>query len=137
MKKIVLISCVKTKLPHKAKAKDLFISPLFRYKLDYARQIMPDEIFVLSSKYGLLELEQEVEPYDVLLNGLSEGAKQEWAKAVLEQLAKRFDLKKDHFIFLASIQYRKYLIKQLPNHEVLFEGLKIGEQLSDLKNRTS
>ena len=43
MKKIVLISCVKTKLPHKAKAKDLYISSLFRYNLKFARQIKPDE----------------------------------------------------------------------------------------------
>lgn len=137
MKKIVLISCVKSKLPYKAKAKDLFISPLFRYKLEYARQIMPDEILVLSSKYGLLELEQEVEPYDVLLNGLSEAAKQDWAKDVLNRLAKKFNLEKDQFIFLASIQYRKYLIKKLPNHEVPFEGLSFGQQLSELKKRTS
>ena len=136
MKKIVLISCVKTKLPHKAKAKDLFISPLFRYKLEYARQIMPDEIFVLSSKYGLLELEQEVEPYDVVLNEMSEAAKHDWAKVVLEKLAKRFDLEKDQFIFLASMQYRKYLIKKLPNHETPFKGLRIGEQLSELKKDT-
>jgi len=136
MKKIVLISCVKTKLPYKAKAKDLFVSPLFRYKLEYARQIMPDEIFVLSSKYGLLELEQEVEPYDVILNEMSEAAKKDWAKAVLEQLAKKCDLEKDQFIFLASIQYRKYLIKKLPNYEVPFKGFRIGEQLSELKKNT-
>ena len=136
MKKIVLISCVKSKLPYKAKAKDLFISPLFQYKLEYARQIMPDEILVLSSKYGLLELDQVVEPYDVVLNGLSKAAKQDWAKNVLNQLAKKFDLEKDQFIFLASIQYRKYLIKKLPNHEVPFKGLRIGEQLGELKKNT-
>jgi len=31
MKKIVLVSCVKKKLEHKAKARDLYISSLCRY----------------------------------------------------------------------------------------------------------
>lgn len=137
MKKIVLISCVKTKLPHKAKAKDLYISPLFRYNLKYARQIKPDEIFVLSTKYGLLELDQMIEPYEATLNSMSEGAKQSWAKHVLEQLAKRCDLAKDQFIFLAGNNYRKYLITKIPNHVVPFEGLSFGQQLSELKKRTS
>ena len=84
----------------------------------------------------MLELEQEVEPYDVILNEMSEAAKKDWAKAVLEQLAKKCDLEKDQFIFLASIQYRKYLIKKLPNYEVPFKGFRIGEQLSELKKNT-
>jgi len=137
MKKIVLISCVKTKLPHKAKAKDLYISSLFRYNLKFARQIKPDEIFILSAKYGLLELEQKIEPYEATLNKMSEAAKQNWAEAVLEQLEKKCDLQKDLFIFLAGNNYRKYLIKKLPNYEVPFEGFSFGQQLSELKKRTS
>ena len=114
MKKIVLISCVKSKLPHKAKAKDLYISSWFRYNLKYARQIKPDEIFILSAKYGLLELDQIIEPYEATLNGMSEVAKRNWANSVLEQLAMMCDLEKDQFIFLASSNYRKYLINKIP-----------------------
>jgi len=42
MKKIVLISCVKTKLDRKAKAKDLYSSDLFKKNLEYAKLINPD-----------------------------------------------------------------------------------------------
>lgn len=53
MVKIVLISCVSKKLDHKAKAKDLYTSPLFKYNLKYAEKIGADKIFILSAKYSL------------------------------------------------------------------------------------
>lgn len=37
LKKIVLISCVSKKQPHRAKAKDLYISLLFRKNMAYAK----------------------------------------------------------------------------------------------------
>lgn len=70
MKKIVLISCVSKKVSRKAKAKDLYISPLFVGNLRYARSLKPDNIFVLSAKYGLLELETEVDPYNTTLKDM-------------------------------------------------------------------
>ena len=65
MKKIVLISCVSKKLPHPASAQDLYVSPLFRLNLQYARKLQPDAIYILSAKHGLLDLDTEVEPYDL------------------------------------------------------------------------
>ncbi len=38
-KKIVLISCVSKKLAHRAKAKELYISTLFKLNLKYATQL--------------------------------------------------------------------------------------------------
>ncbi len=54
MKQIVLISCVSKKLNAKSKAKDLYISPLFKKNLKYATSLNPDETFILSAKYGLV-----------------------------------------------------------------------------------
>ena len=48
LKRIVLISCVSKKLPHPARAKDLYVSPLFRLNLQYARKLQPDAIYILS-----------------------------------------------------------------------------------------
>ena len=42
MQSIVLISCVSKKLNHKAKAKDLYVSSLFRLNLKYAEQQRPE-----------------------------------------------------------------------------------------------
>jgi len=56
MAKIVLISCSSKKSAHKSKAKNLYISTLFRLSLAYAKKLKPDKIFILSAKYGLLNL---------------------------------------------------------------------------------
>lgn len=79
MKKAVLISCVSKKLPHKAKAKDLYISPLFKLNLAYAQSLNPDVIYILSAKYVLLDLDAEIEPYDETLNNISSSQVRAWA----------------------------------------------------------
>lgn len=133
LKTVVLISCVKSKKPNAAKARDLFISPLFKSKMEFAQRYKPDEIYVLSSKYGLVELDQVVEPYDVELSKQSETEKRAWASKVLEALKKRSNLNSDKFILLASSQYRKYLIPALKHFEIPLDGLRFGKQLQRLK----
>lgn len=137
MKKFVLLSCVSQKLPHKARVEDLYISTLFKLNLKYAKKLAPDGIFVLSALHGLLDLNAEIEPYDVTLNGMSSVEKKAWGKVVIEQLGKRFDLKNDHFVFLAGQNYRQYLISSLASIEVPLEGLPIGKQLQKLKGLTA
>lgn len=132
MKKVVLISCVSKKLPYTAKAKDLYISPLFVGNLRYARSLQPDSIFILSAKYGLLELDRDVEPYDTTLKNMSRAQVKTWADQVIEQLEELADLKNDHFIFLAGETYRKYLTPHLLSYEIPLRGMTIGKQLQYL-----
>jgi hypothetical protein len=132
MKKIVLISCSSKKMPHKTKAQDLYISALFRGNLRYAKSQKPDYIFVLSAKYGLLELDREIEPYDVTLKDMSSVQVRAWANVVLGQLGKRVDLRTDHFILLAGSRYRKYLVPQMASYETPLQGMAIGKQLQYL-----
>ena len=129
MEKIVLISCVSKKKPHTAKAEDLYISPLFRLNLQYAKSLKPDSIFILSAKYGLLELDQEITPYDVTLNDMPSAQVKAWAEKVIEQLRKQADLQHDQFIFLAGERYRKYLTPHLAFYVIPLQGLTIGKQL--------
>ena len=132
MKKIVLLSCVSKKSPHKTKAKDLYISPLFVGSLRYARSLKPDDILILSAKYGLLELDKEIDPYDMTLKDMSPAQARAWADKVLEQLKKQADLQRDHFIFLAGEKYRKYVAPHLASYEVPLQGMAIGKQLQYL-----
>lgn len=129
MKKIILISCVSKKLEHKAKSKDLYISPLFVKNLQYAETLNPDQIYILSAKYGLLHLNDVVESYDVTLNNMSTLQIREWAEGVLNQLRLVTDLNYDEFIFLAGNNYRKYLLPHLKHYNLPMEGLSIGKQL--------
>jgi hypothetical protein len=132
MKKIVLISCVSQKQLYRSKAKDLYISALFKKNLAYARRLNPDAIYILSAKHGLLDLETEIDPYNQTLNTMSAAENRSWAEKVLQQLGRMADLKHDHFIFLAGEKYRKNLLPHLTSYEIPMEGLTIGRQLQAL-----
>ena len=72
----VFISCVKSKRKTKAKARDMYISPLFRYSLKYALSLTSEnKIYILSAKYGLLKLDEVIDPYELTLNTMSERRK--------------------------------------------------------------
>jgi hypothetical protein len=133
MKTIVLISCVKKKLPYRAKAKDLYVSTLFRLSFRFAPTLNPDAIYILSAKYGLVDTEQEIDTYDITLNKMPAKEVRHWADRTLKQLYEVVNLDKDFFILLAAEKYRKYLIPYLSTYDIPLRGLRIGEQLSWLK----
>jgi len=137
MKRIVLIACVSQKLLKEVRAENLYISPLFKYNLRYAKSLNPDKIFILSAKYGLLNLTKKIKPYDETLKKMSLDAVKKWADKVISDLEKFTDLKKDEFIILAGEKYRKYLIPYIKNYKIPLEGLSIGRQLKNLKGKLS
>ncbi|MCF8223727.1 MAG: hypothetical protein K9J25_11310 [Bacteroidales bacterium] len=132
MKTIVLISCVKKKRGKRSKAEELYISPFFKKNLAYAKSLKPDKIFILSAKYGLLNLHDEIDPYEMTLNAFSSGEIKEWAERTLKQLEKEASLSHDRFIILAGENYRKYLLPAMRNYDIPMEGLSIGRQLQYL-----
>lgn len=132
---IVLISCSKSKLDHPARAEELYISPLFKSNLAYAKSLKPDAIFILSAKYGLVALDQKLAPYEKTLIRMGVGERKAWAKDVLSQLIKHANLQSDLFIFLAGVRYREYLIPSLKHYQIPLEGLSFGKQLQELKRR--
>ena len=77
---IVFISCVKTKLPYEEMAKNLYCSNYFKTCYRYAQFLNPAHIYILSAKYGLLEPEDVICPYEMTLNNFSLEQKKEWAK---------------------------------------------------------
>jgi hypothetical protein len=135
MNKIVLISCVSRKRTYKSKAKDLYISDLFKKNMQYALRLKPDQIFILSAKYGLVSLDEEIEPYDLTLNTMPAADVKHWAEGVINQLSSQTDMQQDQFIFLAGAKYRKHLVGQMAHFEIPFEGLTIGRQLHKLKEQ--
>jgi cytoplasmic iron level regulating protein YaaA (DUF328/UPF0246 family) len=148
MKRIVLISCVSKKGERKVKAKDLYISALFKYSLAYAYSLHPDKIFILSALHHLIELEREIEPYNVTLCNvlknkrkaglkvLNSKEKKEWSERVIDQLSKQADLKNDKFIILAGQEYIKPIIKHISHFELPLNGLRQGERVKFLKDNS-
>jgi len=149
MRRIVLISCVSRKGKTIAKAKDLYKGPLFTKSLAFACSLKPDKILILSALYHVLDLEQEIEPYDVTLSYISPKKKTQkaklrvltkpearvWGQKVLEQLGKIADLREDKFIILAGKSYIEPIQNGLTNIEEPLKGLRQGERVKFLAGK--
>jgi hypothetical protein len=147
MSRIVLISCVSRKGKTKTKAKDLYKGPLFNNSLAYGQSLKPDKIFILSALHNLLDLDKEIEPYDVTLSYVSPKKRKEkpnlkvltkaeansWGKKVIEQLGEVADLKNDKFIILAGQDYLTPIQNSLTNIEEPLKGVGMFERPKKLK----
>jgi cytoplasmic iron level regulating protein YaaA (DUF328/UPF0246 family) len=132
---VLLIACSKKKGPAKSQARDLYRGDLFRKSLAYASCLTDESrIFILSAKYGLVSLEEEIEPYDLSIKSFSAAEKRIWASKVANRLAEVSDLQNDKFVLFAPIDYRKYLLPYLHKYEVPLEGLVQGKQKQRLKS---
>jgi hypothetical protein len=146
-KRIVLIACVSKKGDKKAKAKDLYISQLFKSSLTYANKQHPDKIYILSALHHLLDVDEEIEPYNVTLSNipkakrkpglkmLTSDEKTKWGKKVVEQLSKEADLQNDEFIILAGREYIKPIISSISHLTNPLKGLRQGERLKYLNGK--
>lgn len=133
---VVLISCVSNELDHKAQAKYMYTSNLFKYSLKYAQKLNPDKIFILSAKYHLLYLDREIEPYNVTLNKMPVKERKLGAEEIIRELRENADLENDKFIILAGENYAKFIRDKLKHVEEPLKGLSIGNRLNFLKSKS-
>ena len=113
----------------------LYRGALFRKSLAYARQLKPQGIYILSAKHGLLELEQEIDPYERTLKRMNKEEVKIWAKDVLRRLENRANLTEDQFVLLAGIAYHRHLRPYLSHFVAPMEGLSFGRQLKFLNQQ--
>ncbi|EGQ3439675.1 hypothetical protein H4N34_000656 [Staphylococcus pseudintermedius] len=132
---IVFISCVKSKLNRQTTAENLYKSDLFRKQLKYAKQITTkdDRIYILSAKYGVLELDDIVSPYELTLNNMNKLKRKQWAYKCVKQLQEKEIDFKDMAIFLTGKPYSQYLSQLFPNKEFPLNDLSFGMRLKQLK----
>ena len=121
---IGLISCVKSKANKRCEAKDMYVSPLFKYMYAYAKKRCK-EVYILSAKYGLLSENTPIVPYNVTLNSMSEKQKKEWAKNIMLSLSKRHDLNKETFLIMGGAELCQ--IFKYPQHNPTLKRVKYGE----------
>lgn len=133
---IVLIACGKKKAVEACPARELYQGDLFKKSFRYALSLEPTAIRILSAKHHVVDPDDELEPYDLTLNGMSADEIRAWAKVVLRQLSREFDLELDRFTILAGASYRRYLVGRLANFDVPLKGLGIGKQLQFLNRHT-
>jgi len=122
--KIAFIGCGKQKKRIPCKAKAMYQGILFKKALQYCQQNF-DQVWILSAKYGLLHLEDVIEPYDLSLMSFTKEERMEWAKKVKSQLIAR-EVSGD-FTFFAGKLYIEYLIGNKPFEDM--GGMSIGKRL--------
>ena len=136
-KTICLVGCGKQKAPGRARAKDIYTSPFFQYKRQYAERF-GESWFIISAKHHLLHPDKVIEPYDEALNGAGVTTKKSWATIVYEQLYQVIS-PNDTIVILAGKDYFEYLLPLLGCYKVLLplKRLKQGGQMQWLKSELS
>ena len=127
-----LVACCSKKEDKKTKAVDMYKSTLFTSSMKYLKKRC-DKIYILSAKYGLVELDNEIDVYNVTLNKINSKNRLLWSNNVIVELRKKVDLEKDTFIILAGLKYREHIIKYIKSYNIPMSGLGIGKQLKFLK----
>lgn len=147
MRTIVLVGCGKEKRAVRSQAKDLYVGPLFKKARAFAES-QGCEWRILSAKYGLVDPEEMIDPYDETMEKKTKLGRNLWNITVRNAVASRllksrhvgggkFFLEAARFICLAGEAYlgffdidpemRKRCVIEKP-----MEGLGIGERLQYL-----
>jgi len=125
---VVVIGCGAAKLNEPAKAKDLYTGQLFKLNLEYAEKFYPNTArFIFSAKYGFVETDEVLEPYNTRI-----GKPGSLTKPEIKMSAIHKGIIGARVILLAGRDYQKALRDCFAEFEVPFEGLQIGYRLQAL-----
>lgn len=131
---IIFLSCVKSKAATKCEAQKMYTSDLFKKSLEYAKSLKPNKIYILSAKYGVLELDEIISPYEQTLNAMTEKERKIWAYKVVKQCEIKGVDFTEKAIFLCGNNYRKYVMQKFKSASAPLSELGIGRQLQFYKN---
>ena len=135
-RRLFLVSCVKTKLPRRAAAKDLYISDWFR-KARACVESTGCPWAILSAEFGLLHPDEVIRPYEKTLNAMPVAERRSWANEVLESIDLLL-LDVDTVVIFAGERYRELLEPGLRAYGVgvvvPMQGLRQGQQLAWLND---
>lgn len=120
---IALLSCTKSKMPYRCKAREMYSkSRWFPKAYEYVKKLGADKIFVLSALYGMVPEDKEIDYYERTLNDCTENERIEWAQRVLSDLKNEADLERDSFVIIAGKKYYEYLIPHMKNVMLPLKG---------------
>ncbi len=122
-----LVACVGQKLPHPARAGQLYQSDWFRKARAYVT-IQGGRWFILSALYGLVAPSRMIDPYNLTLADMSAAERRAWGERVSVQLASQIG-PRTPVVILAGRLYREPLAAWAGSRATVpMEGLGIGEQ---------
>lgn len=118
MEEIIFISCGAKKCEYTCQAQEMYKGCLFKELLRYAKiraMVTNAEIYILSAKYGILDLTTIIEPYNKTINKQNVA---QYSKLVISQCKKRnlYHTKK-HVVFACGTKYYKPIESCFTNTE--------------------
>ncbi len=138
MTKIGLIASGSQKLKYPAPAQDIYTSTLFTKSRQWAEQHC-EYWYILSPKYGLLEPNKVIEPYNLIFNDMNKSERWHWSSTIMQALARQTQ-PSDRLVLLAGQIYREYLLQPLNfkgyTLEIPLAGLDVVTQLQWLTENT-
>ena len=131
----VFIGCGKKKNNVECEAKDMYLGDYFKTCLQYARTFTTDEnIYILSAKYGVLQLNTVITPYDKTLNRATKKEYELWFEKVTEQLKELNISDNEKVVMICGKNYYKKLTNCFNEIETPLEQYKgMGYQLKFMK----
>ena len=133
---VFLVSCVSKKKNGRAAAKDLYCSDWFSKARAYVQE-NGGCWYILSAKFGLLDPDRVIAPYNATLMDMDSAARKLWAIQVFAEFKALHPLTSVVTI-LAGQRYREFLLPMLiaARYEVKvpLAGKGIGQQLQWLKH---
>ena len=123
--KISLIGCSKKKLIGNHLARNLYQGTLFQKSLAISERLEFDMIYILSAKYGLLELDRYVDSYEDGLTVKNKAERLSWSELVKNKLPA------GEYYYFCGKKYWEFL----PSGSTMFQGRGIGEILSNLNQK--
>nr|DAQ28197.1 MAG TPA: YaaA [Caudoviricetes sp.] len=133
---IIFIGCGKRKNSYKCPAKMMYQGNFFKTCLSYAKTLtVENNIYILSAKYGVLNLTDIIEPYDKTLNNMDRQEKAQWSKMVKHQLQEKNLLGKEA-MFLCGKNYYISILDNFSRALIPLAGLSgMGYQIQWMKNK--
>jgi len=130
--KIAFIGCSATKRSSACIARELYQGNIFKKALRLCEKLKYDKIFILSAKYGLVLIDQIIDPYEQTLNKITISKRKEWSKKVMWQLKEKIQLT-DELTFYCGKNYYFYIAQWLPNKKNYpLKNLSMGYSLQEL-----
>jgi hypothetical protein len=130
-----LVACSKTKLTHRAAAKELYTSSLFRKSRAYVER-HGWRWYILSALHGVVDPDAVLSPYDKSLAKSGTSERRAWSAHTVKQLESLI-APRANIVLLAGQSYSNFLVPLLldKGHVVVnpLAGLGLGQRLKFLK----
>lgn len=117
--RIAVITCTKLKLKHPAPAVEMYSpSLLFRRSCEEAQKERL-QLFIVSTKYGLIAAEEVIEPYEQTFPSMTVAQRREWEDLVARQVdALCAHARPREVLFFAGRDYRNPIQRHFARHQV-------------------